>query len=110
MITLDVIIAMRYHYFMIKSFSDGETEKIFIRKFSRKLPPEIQRIARRKLELLNATKVLDDLRIPPGNRLEKLVGDRSSQHSIRINQRWRICFVWRRGDAYDVEIVDYHRK
>jgi proteic killer suppression protein len=95
---------------MIRSFADQETEKIFNRRFSRKLPPEIQRNARRKLEVLNVAKVLEDLRVPPGNRLEKLVGDRAGQHSIRINQRWRICFVWRRGDAYDVEIVDYHRK
>ena len=95
---------------MIRSFADQETEKIFNRRFSRKLPPEIQRNARRKLEVLNVAKVLDDLRVPPGNRLEKLVGDRAGQHSIRINQRWRICFIWRRGDAYDVEIVDYHRK
>jgi len=95
---------------MIRSFADQETEKIFNRHFSRKLPPEIQRNARRKLEILNVAKSLDDLRVPPGNRLEKLVGDRAGQHSIRINQRWRICFIWRRGDAYDVEIVDYHRK
>jgi proteic killer suppression protein len=95
---------------MIRSFADQETEKIFNRRFSRKLPPEIQRNARRKLEVLNVAKVLDDLRVPPGNRLEKLVGDRAGQHSIRINQRWRICFIWRRGDAYNVEIVDYHRK
>ena len=95
---------------MIKNFSDTETEKIFLREFSRKLPPDIQRNARRKLELLNVAKVLNDLRIPPGNRLEKLVGDRDGQHSIRINQRWRICFVWGKGDAYNVEIVDYHRE
>jgi proteic killer suppression protein len=95
---------------MIRSFADKETEKIFTRLFSRKLPPEIQRNARRKLEVLNVARILSDLRIPPGNRLEKLVGDRSGQHTIRINQRWRICFVWRRGDAYEVEIVDYHRE
>jgi len=95
---------------MIKNFSDTETEKVFLREFSRKLPPDIQRNARRKLELLNVAKVLNDLRIPPGNRLEKLVGDRDGQHSIRINQRWRICFVWGKGDAYNVEIVDYHRE
>ncbi|TET38207.1 MAG: plasmid maintenance system killer family protein, partial [Anaerolineales bacterium] len=89
---------------------DKETERIFSRQFSRKLPPEIQRNARRKLEVLNATRVLDDLRVPPGNHLEKLVGNRQGQHSIRINKRWRICFRWGRGDAYDVEIVDYHRE
>lgn len=96
--------------FVIRSFADKETERIFSRQFSRKLPPEIQRNARRKLEVLNVARVLDDLRVPPGNRLEKLVGNRQGQHSIRINQRRRICFVWRRGDTYDVEIVDYHRE
>jgi proteic killer suppression protein len=95
---------------VIRSFADQETEKVFNRRFSRKLPPDIQRNARRKLEILNVAKVLGDLRVPPGNRLEKLVGDRAGQYSIRINQRWRICFEWRRGDAYEVEIVDYHRK
>lgn len=95
---------------MIKSFADTETEKVFNREFSRKLPPDIQRIARRKLELLNVAKVLNDMRIPPGNRLEKLVGDRDGQHSIRVNQRWCICFVWRNGAAHHVEIIDYHRE
>jgi len=95
---------------MIKSFADSETEKIFNREFSRKLPPDIQRNARRKLDLLNVANVLNDMRIPPGNRLEKLVGDRDGQHSIRVNQRWRICFVWGNGEAYDVEIVDYHKE
>ena len=95
---------------MIKNFSDTEAEKVFLREFSRKLPPDIQRNARRKLELLNVAKVLNDLRIPPGNRLEKLVGDRDGQYSIRVNQRWRICFIWGKGDAYNVEIVDYHRE
>lgn len=95
---------------MIKNFADTETEKVFIREFSRKLPPDIQRNARRKLELLNVAKVLNDMRIPPGNRLENLVGDRDGQHSIRVNQRWRICFIWRNGAAHNVEIVDYHRE
>jgi len=95
---------------VIKSFANRETEKVFTRQFSRKLPPEIQRNARRKLEVLNVARVLDDLRVPPGNRLEKLAGDRSGQYSIRINQRWRICFIWRKGDAHEVEIVDYHRE
>lgn len=95
---------------MIKNFADTETEKVFIQEFSRKLPPDIQRNARRKLELLNVAKVLNDMRIPPGNRLEKSVGDRDGQHSIRVNQRWRICFIWRNGAAHNVEIVDYHRE
>ncbi|HEX8397939.1 MAG TPA: type II toxin-antitoxin system RelE/ParE family toxin [Pyrinomonadaceae bacterium] len=93
---------------MIGSFADKETEKIFGRAFSRKLPADIQRIARRKLEILDAAENLNDLRIPPANRLEKLLGDREGQHSIRINDQWRICFVWRERDAYEVEIVDYH--
>jgi proteic killer suppression protein len=95
---------------VIRSFADKETEKVFTRQFSRELPPEIQRNARRKLEVLNVARVLVDLRVSPGNRLEKLVGDRSGQHSIRIKQRWRICFLWRKGDAHDVEMLDYHRE
>lgn len=93
---------------MIKSIRDSETEKIFRRERSRKLPPDIQQAAYRKLRYLNNAKDLHDLRIPPSNRLEKLKGDRQGQHSIRINDRWRICFVWRSNDAYEVEIVDYH--
>ena len=93
---------------MIRSFADKEAEKIFHRQFSRKLPPEIQLGVRIKLEILNAAESLDDLLVPPGNRLEKLTGDRAHQHSIRINSQWRICFEWQNGDALDVEIVDYH--
>ena len=93
---------------MIKSFADRETEKVFNREFSRKLPPDIQPGARRKLEVLNAAEKLQDLRIPPSNHLEKLSGNRKGQHSIRINDRWRICFVWKDTDAYEVELVDYH--
>ncbi len=92
---------------MIKSFADKETEKIFKRQFSRKLPINIQRIARRKLEVLEAAEQLQDLRIPPANRLEKLSGNRKGQHSIRINQQWRVCFEWREKDAYNIEIVNY---
>lgn len=93
---------------MIKSFRDPEAERIFQRQRSRKLPPEIQRVARRKLLQIDAATRLETLRVPPGNRLEALSADRVGQHSVRINDRWRICFVWRGGDAYDVEIVDYH--
>ncbi len=93
---------------MIKGFKDKETEKIFYRQRSRKLPQDIQRVALRKLRMLNNSRSLQDLRVPPSNRLEKLSGDRSGQYSIRINAQWRICFRWRNGDAYDVEIVDYH--
>jgi toxin HigB-1 len=93
---------------MIKSFQDKETEKIFNRHLSSKLPQDIQRIARKKLVILDATPELNDLRIPPGNRLEALRRDRKGQHSIRINDQWRICFEWRDGNAHDVEITDYH--
>ena len=93
---------------MIKCFASKETEKLFNREISRKFQPSIQLIARRKLEILDATEVLQDLRVPPSNHLEKLSGDRKGQYSIRINKQWRICFEWRDGDAYNVEIVDYH--
>ena len=93
---------------MIVSFKSKETEKIFHGRYSRKLPQNIQRVAARKLEQLHAATVLDTLRIPPGNRLEALKGNCQGQHSIRINDQWRICFVWREGNAYDVKIVDYH--
>jgi proteic killer suppression protein len=93
---------------MIKSFRDKETEKIFNRQLSSKLPQNIQRIARKRLVVLDASPELNDLRIPPGNRLEALKGNRKGQHSIRINDQWRICFKWSDGDAYNVEITDYH--
>ena len=93
---------------MIKGFANKETENLFRRRLSRKLPQDIQRTARMKLEILDAGEVLEDLTIPPGNWLEKLSGDRKGQYSIRINDQWRICFVWRNGDAFEVEIVDYH--
>ncbi len=93
---------------MIKSFKDNETQKIYGRERSRKLPPDIQQVALRKLRMINNAKSLGDLRIPPANRLEKLVGNRSGQYSIRINDQWRICFIWKDGDATDVEITDYH--
>ncbi len=93
---------------MIRSFRDRETAKIFTRERSTRLPADIQQVAYRKLRMLNNAHSLADLRIPPGNRLEKLSGDREGQYSIRINDRWRICFDWREGDAYLVEIVDYH--
>jgi proteic killer suppression protein len=93
---------------MIRSFSSKETEKLFNRQFSRRLPHDIQQIARRKLEMLDAAEILEDLRLPPSNRLEKLSGDRKNQYSIRINDQWRIAFNWEDGNAYSVEIVDYH--
>ena len=93
---------------MIKSFRCKETEKIFRRSFSRKLPQAIQKTAYRKLALLHSAKELRDLLLPPANCLEMLHGDREGQYSIRINDQWRICFTWQDNDAYDVEIVDYH--
>ena len=93
---------------MIKSFRQKETEKIWQGQRSRRLPGDIQQVARRKLRMLNNARALNDLRIPPANRLEALHGQRVGQHSIRINDQWRICFVWDQGDVFDVEIVDYH--
>jgi len=93
---------------MIKTFASKETKKLFQRIRSRKLPTDIQRIASRKLNVLDAADYLPDLRVPPSNHLEKLSGKRAGQHSIRINDQWRICFTWDKGDAYNVEIVDYH--
>jgi proteic killer suppression protein len=93
---------------VIKTFKDAETEKVFNRQHSRTLPSDIQQIALRKLRMLNHSVSINDLRIPPANRLEKLGGDREGQYSVRINDQWRICFEWRNGHAYQVEIVDYH--
>lgn len=93
---------------MIKSFRCKDTEKLFLRGFVSRFSSNIRRNALRKLLLLDAAERLDDLRVPPGNRLEKLGGERQGQHSIRINDQWRICFRWHQGDAYNVEIVDYH--
>jgi proteic killer suppression protein len=93
---------------VIKSFKCKETEKIFNRQFSRKFPADIQRVALRKLRMLNRAMMLQDLKVPPGNRLEELRGKRKGQRSIRINDQWRVCFVWKENNAYMVEIVDYH--
>ncbi len=93
---------------MIKSFKCKETEKVFGRLRSRRLPPDIQQVAYRKLRMLHNAVNLNDLRVPPANRLEKLGGNRRGQYSIRINDQWRVCFEWRGGNAYDVEITDYH--
>ncbi len=94
---------------MIQNFKCKETERLFRRQSSPKFPPSIQRIAQRKLAILDAAETVEDLRVPPGNRLEKLKGDRQGQYSIRINEQWRICFRWDNGNVLDVEIVDYHR-
>ena len=93
---------------MIRSFRHAETREVFERRASRRLPPDVQKAALRKLLVLDAAETLEDLRVPAGNRLEKLSGDREGCHSIRINDQWRVCFLWRNGDAYGVEIVDYH--
>ncbi len=93
---------------MIRSFADRDTERVFYREVVRRWSGDLQRLALRKLVLLDAAEALGDLRVPPGNRLEKLSGNRAGQYSIRINDQWRICFRWREGDAYDVEITDYH--
>lgn len=93
---------------MIRGFRDRDTERVFRRLSVRRFSPELQRAAYRKLLVLDAATNLEDLRAPPGNRLEKLGGDRKGQHSIRINSQWRICFVWEGGDAQHVEITDYH--
>lgn len=93
---------------MLKSFADKETEKIWNEQQSKRLPVTIQQRALNKLAMMSQAACLEDLKIPPANRLEALKGDRSGQFSIRINQQWRICFRWKDGDAYDVEIADYH--
>jgi proteic killer suppression protein len=93
---------------MIKSFADAETEIVWAGRRSRHLPPDIQATALRKLRMMNNARVLQDLRVPPGNRLEALSGNRTGQHSIRINDQWRICFKWQEGGPSDVKIVDYH--
>ncbi len=93
---------------MIRSFACRETERLFNDEESRRLPTQIQRVARRKLLMLHQARRVDDLRSPPGNRLEALQGNRAGQHSIRINDQWRVCFRWDGQDAHDVEIVDYH--
>ncbi|RKX30291.1 MAG: type II toxin-antitoxin system RelE/ParE family toxin [Verrucomicrobia bacterium] len=93
---------------MIRSFKSKEAARLFQRERSKRLPADLQRVALRKLKMLNQAKILQDLRVPPANRLERLKGDRAGQYSIRINDQFRICFTWRDGDAFDVEIVDYH--
>ena len=93
---------------MIDSFKCKETEKIWNRKFSKKFPPNIQVRARRKLIAINISESINDLRVPPSNHLEILKDDRAGQHSIRINDQWRICFEWKDGNAFNVEITDYH--
>lgn len=93
---------------MIRSFGNKRTEQIWHGQYVKGIDRKLQRATLRKLELIHAAKVLEDLRVPPGNRLEQLIGDRRGQHSIWINVQWRLCFVWREGGADDAELVDYH--
>ena len=98
----------RYAVLVIRSWADAATRQLYERERSRRLPPSIQTVTLRKLKMLNAAIRIDDLLVPPSNRLEKLKGDRAGQWSIAVNMQWRICFRWEAGNAYDVEIVDYH--
>jgi proteic killer suppression protein len=93
---------------MIKTFKNKETEKVYSREGSTRIPLNIQQAALRKLRMINNAKNLNDLRIPPANRLEKMKGTRGGQFSVRINDQWRICFLWQEGEAFEVEITDYH--
>ena len=106
LLTIDIINAIRYYAEVIKTFANAETERIWRTGKTRGAPPSS--VTKRKLGMLDAAALLDDLRTPPGNRLEKLRGDRHEQHSIRVNDQYRICFTWKDGNAYDVDIVDYH--
>ena len=107
-ILLDYNNVTRYYTLMIRSFKDRETQKIFEGRYSDKIPQKLTRVAERKLRILHRASLLEDLRIPPGNRLESLKGSREGQWSIRINDKYRICFFWKDADAHDVEVVDYH--
>lgn len=107
-ITLPVINALRYAPYVIQSFGDADTERVWRRERVRRFSSDLQRMANRKLLIIDAAETVNDLRVPPGNRLERLKGDRAGQYSIRINDQWRICFVWTAAGAADVEITDYH--
>ncbi len=108
LIMLDVINVYRYYRNMIVDFRDADTKLFWNTGKSRRIPAAIRRMAVRKLMILNAAVELDNLRVPPGNRLEEMARDRKGQHSIRVNDQFRICFIWRDGNAHNVEIVDYH--
>lgn len=105
---IDVSNARRYDDAMIRSFADKNTERLFQRERVKRFAGNLQRAALRKLAMLDAAESLEDLRVPPGNHLEKLTSDREGQHSIRINDQWRLCFRWIDGEAQDIEITDYH--
>ena len=106
-ITVGVIISMRY-YVLIQRFKDKETERVFEGQNVRRLPDDIKRRARMRLQRVVAATALSDLRVPPSHRLKALTGDRKGQHSIRINDRWRVCFCWTEQGAMEIEITDYH--
>ena len=108
LITFAVINVLRYHRRVIRSFRDKDTEAIWQRRYVKKLSPELSRLTYNKLVLINAAESINDLRVPPGNRLEKLAGSRAGQYSIRVNDQWRICFTWSTSGAGNVELVDYH--
>ncbi|MDO9129609.1 MAG: type II toxin-antitoxin system RelE/ParE family toxin [Anaerolineales bacterium] len=97
-----------YNKIVIKTFKDDETQNIYRRRRSRRLPSDIQQVALRKLRMINNAISINDLRVPPANHLEKLSGNRAGQWSIRINDQWRVCFEWQGSDAYNVEVTDYH--
>jgi proteic killer suppression protein len=99
---------LRYHWHVIRSFRGKGAEADWHRRYVKKLSPELSRLAYNKLILINAAETINDLRVPPGNRLEKLAGDRAGQYSVRVNDQWRICFTWSAGGAGNVELVDYH--
>lgn len=108
LITLDRINAQRYYRKVIKSFADPEAERLFHGLPSRRFAADLQRVLRRKLAMLDASETLNDLRVPPSHHLEKLSGDRAGQYSVRVNDRWRLCFEWKDGHARRVAVVDYH--
>ena len=107
-ITLGVNNAVRYYWRVIRSFRDKDTEAIWQRRYVKKLSPELGRLTYNKLVLINAAESINDLRVPPGNRLEKLSGNRAGQYSVRVNDQWRLCFTWSASGAGNVELVDYH--
>jgi proteic killer suppression protein len=107
-ITFVVSIGTRYYFLVIRSFRGKDAEAIWRRRYVKRLSPELAKLTYNKLVLINAAENINDLRVPPGNRLEKLAGDRAGQHSVRVNDQWRLCFTWSAGGASNVELVDYH--
>ena len=108
LVTLGVNNGSRYYWWVIRSFRDKDTEAVWQRRYIKKLSPELSKLTYNKLVLINAAESINDLRVPRGNRLEKLAGGRAGQYSVRVNDQWRICFTWSAGGAGNVELVDYH--